>query len=172
MTRIILYPSKMGNPIGRPRTCTCGECSKCRHRDRARERWQSLSLEERRAVIAKRDKDKSLAADRARYYRHLEQRRSRMKEWSTKNKDRANELKRKWANENPEKRKASWAVNNAIRDGNLVRQPCEVCGVSGKRDSGRSLVHAHHDDYSKPLEVRWLCDTHHNEHHRKYPVPA
>lgn len=25
----------------------------------------------------------------------------------------------------------------------------------------------HHDEYSKPLEVRWLCRLHHREHHAK-----
>ena len=93
-----------------------------------------------------------------------------MRVYVAENRDKINEHKRRWANANPEKRKAQHTVGNAIRDGKLVRQPCEVCGVSGKKESGRNMVHAHHDDYSKPLEVRWLCDTHHNEHHRKYEI--
>jgi hypothetical protein len=48
-------------------------------------------------------------------------------------------------------------TSRAIRRGELVRQPCEVCG------NPRS--HAHHDDYSKPLEVRWLCAGHHKRWH-------
>jgi hypothetical protein len=48
----------------------------------------------------------------------------------------------------------------AIRNGKLKRQPCEVCGTTER-------IEAHHDDYSKPLEVRWLCTTHHAEHHSK-----
>ena len=59
---------------------------------------------------------------------------------------------------NPAKRDAHVACGNAIRDGRLIRQPCEVCG------SARSQ--AHHDDYSKPLDVRWLCSKHHSEHHK------
>jgi hypothetical protein len=55
----------------------------------------------------------------------------------------------------PEKYKARQAVANAIRDGRLVRQPCEVCGSLN--------VEAHHDDYSKPFDVRWLCFKHHRE---------
>lgn len=51
------------------------------------------------------------------------------------------------------------ATARAVKKGALVRLPCEVCG---NLDS-----HAHHDDYSKPLEVRWLCHTHHMELHRK-----
>jgi hypothetical protein len=52
---------------------------------------------------------------------------------------------------------ARWTMSNAIKSGKLVRQPCEVCG------NPRS--HGHHDDYMKPLVVRWLCRTHHAEHH-------
>lgn len=44
-----------------------------------------------------------------------------------------------------------------IKAGKLIRQPCEVC-----KDV---KVEAHHDDYAKPLEVRWLCKQHHVEHH-------
>ena len=55
----------------------------------------------------------------------------------------------------PEKVKARMAVTNAIAAGRLHRQPCEVCGAV--------LVEAHHDDYAKPLEVRWLCRSHHIE---------
>ncbi len=44
-------------------------------------------------------------------------------------------------------------VKSAIKDGSLIRQPCEKCQ--------RTPTHAHHDDYSKPLEVRWLCPLHH-----------
>lgn len=67
-----------------------------------------------------------------------------------------------WERRNPIKRSASTAVNNAIRDGRLIRQPCEVCGAE--------RAQAHHDDYSKPLDVRWLCTTHHAEWH-KHNVP-
>ena len=62
-----------------------------------------------------------------------------------------------WTKRNPEKKSATSAVNNAIRSGKLKRQPCEVCGYT--------LVQAHHDDYTKPLSVRWLCHEHHAAHH-------
>lgn len=61
-----------------------------------------------------------------------------------------------WRRRNPEKYRAQNAVNNAIRDGKLVRQPCQVCGRK---------AHAHHPDYSKPLEVEWLCPLHHSREH-------
>lgn len=65
-----------------------------------------------------------------------------------------NEIKKRWIQRNPEKRKAHHAVSNAIRDGKLKRQLCEVCGKKAQ---------AHHDDYSKPLQVRWLCTHHHKQ---------
>ena len=46
-----------------------------------------------------------------------------------------------------------------IRQGILVRLPCEKCGTNED-------VQAHHDDYYKPLDIRWLCRKHHREHHR------
>jgi predicted nucleic acid-binding Zn ribbon protein len=57
----------------------------------------------------------------------------------------------------PERARARWIAYDAIKSGILVRGKCEVC------DS--SKVHAHHDDYSKPLEVQWLCSKHHSRGH-------
>jgi ribosome-binding protein aMBF1 (putative translation factor) len=59
----------------------------------------------------------------------------------------------------PEKYKARTAVGNAIRDKRLTKKPCMVCG------SIKST--AHHEDYSKPLEVKWLCHLHHIRLHFK-----
>ena len=44
------------------------------------------------------------------------------------------------------------------RRGKLIPQPCEVCSST--------KVEMHHDDYDKPLMVRWLCRPHHLEHHK------
>lgn len=55
------------------------------------------------------------------------------------------------------KRKAIDAANNAEKFGKIKKQPCEVCDSPD--------VHKHHDDYSKPLEVRWFCRRHHEELH-------
>lgn len=57
------------------------------------------------------------------------------------------------------KHAARMQTRNAIRRGDLVRKPCEVCG--------HEPAQAHHDDYSKPLDIRWLCPVHHHEHHSK-----
>tara|TARA_R110000824_G_C15208330_1_gene676350 strand:- start:1168 stop:1614 length:447 start_codon:yes stop_codon:yes gene_type:complete len=59
----------------------------------------------------------------------------------------------------PEKVRARTMVSRHLRLGNMTRGKCEV----GAECSGR--IEAHHDDYSKPLDVRWLCFRHHREHH-------
>lgn len=53
------------------------------------------------------------------------------------------------------KRKARKMVWTAISNGTLVRLPCQVCGNPDTQ--------AHHADYSKPLEVTFLCNEHHEE---------
>lgn len=85
-------------------------------------------------------------------------RQNAVREYQAKNKDKFRIIKKNWYSRNMEKKKAEWTVSNAIRDKKMMRQPCEVCG--------KEKSQAHHDDYSKPLEVRWLCTKHHAEHHR------
>lgn len=70
--------------------------------------------------------------------------------------------------QHPEKVRAHRITNEAIRNGRLKPQDhCEVCGVIAIRGiDGRRLIQAHHDDYTKPLEVRWLCAMCHNKTHR------
>lgn len=82
------------------------------------------------------------------------------KAWAKLNLLKVRESKAKYIKNNPVKRKAHTALGNAVRDGRLIKKPCEVCG--DVRSQG------HHDDYSKPLEVRWLCAKHHKELHRIY----
>lgn len=72
----------------------------------------------------------------------------------------SNKAKADYRKRNPAKVSAHSKVRRAIRLGNLHRQPCEAC--KSTKD-----IEAHHDDYSKPLNVRWLCSTHHSEWHRK-----
>ena len=51
-------------------------------------------------------------------------------------------------------------VNNAIRDKRLEKKfECSICKSTEK-------IQGHHDDYTKPLEVRWLCQKCHSNWHR------
>lgn len=66
----------------------------------------------------------------------------------------------KWRADHPQKYRAHIAVKSALRSGRLVKPSvCEDCGEE-KRLEG------HHDDYSKVLDVRWLCRQCHGAHHR------
>jgi hypothetical protein len=51
-------------------------------------------------------------------------------------------------------------VSGAKSFGILVPQPCEVCGE-------KEGVQAHHEDYDKPLDVKWLCHSHHRLRHEE-----
>lgn len=63
-----------------------------------------------------------------------------------------------WNRKNPEKRQAHKLVEQAIKRGEIIREVCIECG--------ESRTDAHHDDYTKPLEVRWLCRLHHKQTHK------
>ena len=53
------------------------------------------------------------------------------------------------------------AVNNALARGKLVKpDACFECKKSG-------VIHGHHDDYRKSLEVRWLCAVCHSAWHQQ-----
>ena len=59
---------------------------------------------------------------------------------------------------NPLIAKAHAGVARATRTEKLNRQPCERC-------SRTDHVHGHHEDYSRPLDVMWLCPPCHAERH-------
>lgn len=60
----------------------------------------------------------------------------------------------------PEKERARRLVGYRLRRGIVKPMPCEVCG--------KKEAEAHHDDYSKPLEIRWLCFECHRKVHGQY----
>lgn len=105
---------------------------------------------------------------RAEYYREYDRQRAMTpdrvaarKEYLNTEEGRAaaRRAKDKYHENNPTKRKAHHALNNAVRDGKVVKpDSCSECGAGG-------IIHGHHDDYAKPLEVRWLCTTCHKAWH-------
>lgn len=66
-------------------------------------------------------------------------------------------VNKRHAKKYPEKSLARTALGNAVRDGTVIKTPCRVCGSFDSE--------GHHDDYSKPLDVIWLCPKHHAERH-------
>lgn len=53
--------------------------------------------------------------------------------------------------------RARWTAGNALLRGEIARCPCVECGAPGE--------HMHHDDYAKPLDVKWFCKQCHERLH-------
>lgn len=55
------------------------------------------------------------------------------------------------------RRKARWLLKDAVRYGKIKRGPCEMRYLL----NCEGPIEAHHEDYSKPYDVQWLCRKHH-----------
>ena len=86
-----------------------------------------------------------------------ERQREYAKKYYQEHKEKKNRQSREQYLKRPLEHNARSIVRYAIYTGKIVKQPCEICGVEP--------AEAHHDDYNKPLEVRWLCSSHHKEWH-------
>lgn len=114
---------------------------------------RAKNAERQRAMVARNPEyAKAQRENKKRLYRN---RRKRDPELRAKDQERVRQSKLK----NPDRVAARSKVAYAVRTGRLTRQPCEICG--------NSRSHGHHEDYSKPLEVKWLCATHHGLHHAR-----
>lgn len=103
-------------------------------------------------------------ANRADFEKHREKRREKNRKWNDANRPKlakqlAGQRERYFAKHGREKQNARQRVYDAIKRGSLVRGACEKCATT-------QGVTAHHEDYSKPLEVRWLCRPCHGREHR------
>ena len=103
------------------------------------------------------------------YYANKEECQAKHREWAEKNRGRCRKygrdhyrrtravrLRYRHENRDPQKERAHDAVRRALRNGTLVRRPCQGCG---------GMAESHHKDYSKPLEVTWLCSSCHKRLH-------
>lgn len=140
--------------------CQCIRAKRSREKPGARERrraWrQQPRVKEWDRQYAQREYVKTRARENAktpgavasrRKYRLTEKSKRALREW-----------KRRYDAAHPEKSAAHSKVAHALKRGVLSKRPCEKCGDPRSE--------AHHDDYSKPLDVRWLCRPCHMEHHR------
>jgi len=164
----------------------CKECHKAKSQarrrddpDRAREADRRKYLKRRNQHLAKckeyREQNKEAIRDYQRqwYEENREEKAEYHRQWYERNRETVKSRVQKhsktergkevharaiktYAERYPEKVAANHAVNNAIRDRRLVRETCQVCGAEAQ---------AHHEDYSKPLDVLWLCPEHHAELH-------
>lgn len=77
--------------------------------------------------------------------------RKRLKKYRKLNPEIIRKIVKRYEDKNRLKVKAWIKANNNIK----VKKPCEVCG--------EIKVDMHHDDYTKPLLVRFLCRLHHRQ---------
>ena len=103
-------------------------------------------------------------ADKLWVAKNLERKRELCREYHRKHRQRRRkvnrEIVRRYRSKNREKANAQAKLNYAVKKGYIKRLPCEVCG--------KEKAHGHHTDYSKALDVTWLCPVHHEaEHHAR-----
>lgn len=84
------------------------------------------------------------------------------KKWRSKNKEKMVVYALRWGKNHPIAYEAHRLVKNAIKNKTLIRRPCEECGGTSSQ--------AHHDDYSAPLRVKWLCPLHHVQRHKMMSI--
>lgn len=104
-------------------------------------------------------------SDQGRKARSEEERRARKLErqrrYRRNHPDRTHEYRQEWRAAHRDRYRAHRLVEYALKRGAMRKPPrCDQCGARGP-------VEAHHDDYTKPLEVRWLCDLCHRTEHRE-----
>ena len=113
-------------------------CKECR-KESERKKWKKFCPDERKKILKRMRKysKKHFQLNKKRYA------------------DNTEKLRKKY----PEKFHARQTLKNAVASGKVKKLPCIECG--------EIKVHGHHEDYSKPLKVTWLCQKHHSELHSK-----
>ena len=130
-------------------TSRCAECHRLKVRENRLER-----SEQYKAYEAKR-------------YRENPNRKAAIEAYAQTEAGRAssNKARAKWLENNRHKRSAHLLAQSAVRSGKIIKpDKCEECGMTG--GTGKWL-HAHHEDYSKPLSVEWICTKCHANRHRR-----
>jgi rubredoxin len=81
--------------------------------------------------------------------------------WRMGNRESVRESSRRWREKNIDKALVQQVLNAAVKKGTVIRpKKCSGC-------NGTCKPQGHHDDYSNPLDVRWLCPRCHRAHHNE-----
>lgn len=101
------------------------------------------------------------ARRKAYYYEHRRESIQKTLNWQQKN---IEERRAYWRAYRKTRRKkdahkirARQKVRYHVKMGHIIEKPCQECG--------HKKVYGHHSDYSKPLDVIWLCRYHHDSLH-------
>ncbi len=88
------------------------------------------------------------------YLKNKEKVLEQTKKWRQLNKEKFKQMWLKSSKKYPLKRPARKILNWHVEAGNIIRpDKCEMCDKNCKPE-------AHHEDYSKPLDVKWVCSCH------------
>lgn len=127
-------------------TSRCAEC----HKTKVRENRAS-KIDYYQAYDAHRFQNDPRVRERHKRYQKTEAGKAALKK-----------AHQKWKSNNSDKRAAQVILGNAVRDGRIEKpRSCSSCGCEPDRLEG------HHEDYSKPLDVIWLCRQCHANIHRE-----
>lgn len=121
----------------------CKECHKAKTREN-----RAANVEYYRAYDAKRYQQDPRVKERHNRYALTDAGKSSLAK-----------ARKKWQEANQEKRAAHVILGNAVRDARVSKpKECQGCGARG-------MIHGHHHDYARPLEVEWLCPKCHRQRH-------
>lgn len=124
----------------------CKECHKAKVREN-----RANNLDYYRSYDAERFQNDPKVRERNNRYRKTEQGKASVAL-----------ARRTWLKENAVKRAAHVILGNAVRDGKITKpDSCTACGKSSVRIDG------HHEDYTRPLAVEWLCRRCHVNTHKE-----
>jgi hypothetical protein len=124
------------------------KCKECTKKD------TKENIEKNKDYYLEYDKSRSMLAHRVEARKKYSQ--------TEEGKNSLRKAKKKWSEENVVKRSAQIIVNNAVRNGKLIKpKSCEICRKEN------NIIHGHHDDYDYPLKVKWLCPKCHSNIHKK-----
>lgn len=113
-----------------------------------------------------------MKSERAKEHDRIYSRRYRLDhpEWkkmnNIKNRKLVNKSVKEWHRKDPQRSIAYSVLHTALRTGKIKRGNCIFKGVGECSESEmKNPIDAHHEDYKKPLEVIWMCHSHHKKFH-------
>ena len=121
---------------------------------------ESYATDENRRATVKRcrenyynnNKEHALMKMKEYYENNKEQILEYVKKWQFENKDKVYKSNKKWQENNKERRYAHIKFNNYLKKfPDIKPDNCSLCGNTEIK------LEAHHNNYSKPLEVVWMC---------------
>ena len=133
---------------------------------KSKEKYLRLSKTEKTRLKIKRANKKKTESGYKKRWRDSEEQRAKTlaynSEYSKKNRERKNAHAKTQRERYPEKEKARAKLKREVRLGNVVKpKNCSSCGIEPR------VIEGHHEDYSFPLVVIWLCSKCHRQLHVK-----